>query len=284
MSLGLSCTIRLDIDTWVGLTQGLTKWLEITDQYEIVSTIALSLGPYKTGRGNLRRILNPKAPRSSKSVLPWKRTHWSDLFRGILTPVKNASSEKEVIKSASERHEIIPHGFDHTYWSHKFAKLSKKDTLSILNNMIKEYQEILGKKPINCAAPAMQVNSHYWKELEKLQFSYSSDIIGRKPFFAYSGSEDNQTKLKLVQLPITCSFMDTLLAEGYSNEAIVKHYISEIKEQALNNDYCCWVIHANFEPLRHSSILKEIIKVLKEEINFETLTEQANRFLTEKII
>ncbi len=281
----MSCTIRLDIDTWVGLTQGLTKWLDLAAQLEIVSTIALSLGPYKTGRGNLLRILNPKAPRSSKSILPWKRTHWRDLFRGILTPVKYASSENEIIniiKSASKKHEIIPHGFDHTYWSHKFTGLSKNETLGLLDDMVKEYQEILGKKPNACAAPAMQVNPYYWSELEKLQFSYSSDVIGKKPFFAQSRSESKQNKL--LQVPITCNFMDSLLAKGYSKKAIIEHYISEIKEQVLNNNYSCWVIHANFEPMRYDSILKEVIKVLKKEIVFETLTEQVNRFITKKAI
>ena len=276
----MSCTIRLDIDTWVGLTQGLTKWINLADQFEIVSTIALSLGPYKTGRGNLLRILSPKAPKSSKSVRPWKRTHWRDLFRGVFTPVRNASSDNEIIKiikSASIKHEIIPHGFDHTYWSHKFSGLSNEDTLSLLDNMVKEYQKILGKKPSACAAPAMQINPHYWRELERLQFSYSSDVAGEKPFIAQPGSKN-----QLVQVPITCSFMDSLLAKGYTRQAIIEHYISEIKEQVSNNNYCCWVIHANFEPIRYSSILEEIIKVLKEEIVFETLNEQVNRFLTEK--
>ncbi|MHA1912389.1 MAG: hypothetical protein ACTSYA_11925 [Candidatus Kariarchaeaceae archaeon] len=278
----MSCTIRLDIDTWVGLTQGLKKWLELADQLDIVSTIALSLGPYKTGRGNLRRILNPKAPRSSKSVLPWKRTHWRDLFRGILTPTKNASSEIEIINNASKKHEIIPHGFDHTYWSRKFTGLTKKDTLSLLDDMILQYQEILGKKPNACAAPAMQINPYYWQELEGLRFSYSSDIVGKKPFLTHLGAENKQSKL--IQLPITCSFMDTLLAEGYSKEEIIEHYVSEIKEQVLNNNYCCWVIHANFEVLRYRSLLEEILKVLSKEIIFKTLTEQANKFITEKLI
>ena len=48
--------LRVDVDTFEGLTKGIPKVLEISKKHEIPTSIYLSLGKYETGRNLFRKI------------------------------------------------------------------------------------------------------------------------------------------------------------------------------------------------------------------------------------
>jgi undecaprenyl phosphate-alpha-L-ara4FN deformylase len=262
MNSETSFCLRVDVDTFEGLTKGIPKVLEISKKHEIPISIYLSLGKYETGRNLFRKI--QKKEKIVNKIPPWKRNSLKSLLRGIILPAKNiGDKEKKFLQRIDKDSnvEIHPHGYNHVRWSSKFPNLSKDNTSEIISNLINEYTSIFQKKPIANAAPNFSVNKHYFQALVDKKFKFSADFRYPEPFVL----QLEEKKSQLTQLPVTESTIEDHIAKGKSTDQIVSEYKKRFDNHVENGaEYVCFYVHAVYEPLRLEKTMNKILSYVNK--------------------
>jgi len=268
-----SFCLRVDIDTWEGLERGVPMCLKLAEENSFPITFYLSLGKYATGR-NLFRIIKDREPIKRK-IPVWKRNHWKDLFRGVLTPSKRINDNLIGLLrdyETSQYCEIHPHGYNHVRWANSFNQFNEHQTSEYVNRMIREYTRIFEKSPVANAAPNFVTNSFYTKLLSEKKFKFTSDYIYHSPFILSSDGGIKPKGRVIVQLPVTEYSIEDLIVQGKSKTEIIKFYKYKFEKHVEEgSSYICMYIHAIFEPIRMYKVLEEIIKIT-ESLDIKPLT------------
>ncbi|MHA1550753.1 MAG: hypothetical protein ACTSUP_01790 [Candidatus Heimdallarchaeaceae archaeon] len=254
--------LRVDVDTFEGLTKGIPKILEISKKHEIPITVYLSLGKYETGRNLFRKI--QKKERIRSTIPPWKRNSFKSLFRGTILPAKIiGDKEKKFLQGIDKDSdsEIHPHGYNHVRWSSKFHNLSKDKTRDIISNLIEEYTSIFQKKPIANAAPNFSVNKHYFQTLVDNKFKFSADFRYFEPFIL----QLEEKKSQLTQFPVTEPTIEEHIIEGKSTDHIASEYKKRFYNHIENGaSYVCFYVHAVYEPLKLEKTMNKILSYVSK--------------------
>ena len=252
--------LRVDVDTFEGITKGLPKVSTLIKKFEIPITVYLSLGKYATGR-NLFRKINKKEKIGLK-IPPWERNSIKSLFRGILLPVKRiGNNEKNYLEKLENDNliEIHPHGYNHVSWSKNFQSFSYEKTRIFIEKFSSEYKYIFNKKPIANAAPNFNTNKHYFQILMNNEFIFSSDFIYKEPFILKINHSDRGIK----QLPVTEPTIEELILSGKDKSKILSIFKSKF------NDYCdretkyiCFYLHSIYEPIKLPELIENICNIV----------------------
>lgn len=262
MNSETSFCLRVDVDTFEGLTKGIPKVLEISKKHEIPISIYLSLGKYETGRNFFRKI--QKKEKIMNKIPPWQRNSFKSLLRGIILPAKYiGDKEKKFLQNIDKDSnvEIHPHGYNHVRWSSKFQNLSKGKTSEIISNLINEYTSIFRKKPIANAAPNFSVNKHYFQALVDNKFKFSADFRYSEPFLL----QLEEKKSQLPQFPVTEPTIEEHITKGKSTDHIVSEYITRFGNHIESGaEYVCFYVHAVYEPLRLEKTMNKILSYVNK--------------------
>lgn len=232
MPLSRIISLKIDVDTYRGLKEGVPVLLDIMARLSVKGTFFVSFGPDNSGKairnifkkGFLRKMLRTKAGR-----IYGLRT----MLYGTLLPAPVISEKRpDIIKSiADQGHEVGVHAWDHWLWQDKLDKLPEEKIKGEFEKSFAAFRRILGCEPKCTAAPAWFCNRKSLEIQDTLNLDYSSDTRLGKPFYPRIEDRTFQT----LQIPGNQPCIEELIGTGGVNEEnIVDRQISMLSETAPN--------------------------------------------------
>lgn len=251
--------IKIDVDTYHGMKNGVPRLLNILGTYDIKGTFFLSMGPDASGRAILQLIKNPrflkKMVRTNAVGLYGLRTA---LYGTMLPSPMIALSFPEIVQEImSQGHEIQFHAWDHRRWQDEVHRRSTRWIRDWLEKGIRGFAELTGQEPSAFGAPAWIINDKVLDILKDYQFDYLSCTRAKKPFI--------HEKIGVVEIPsdLPC-FEEVGVPEG----------ISAVTSILKDGDMHVLPVHAEVEGGIWSSHFIELIEQVKGSgYRFATLSE-----------
>jgi len=176
--------LKIDVDTYVGMKQGVPRLLSILSRFDIQTTFYLSMGPDASGRAILQFVKNP---RFVKKML---RTNAGRLY-GIKTalygtllpsPMIALSFPELVERILSAGHEVEFHAWDHRRWQDELYKRSMEWIEDWFEKGVQAYRSLVGKEPSSFGAPSWLIDDRVLEILKKYHFRYLSCTRAKEPF------------------------------------------------------------------------------------------------------
>ena len=244
--------LKIDVDTYVGMKQGVPRLLAILARFGIPATFYLSMGPDASGRAILQLIKNP---RFVKKML---RTNAGRLY-GIKTalygtllrsPMIALSFPKLVEQIISAGHEVEFHAWDHRRWQDELYKRSSEWIEDWFEKGIAAYRKLVKKDPSSFGAPSWLIDDRVLEISGKYPFRYLSCTRAKEPFIHdISGLMEIPSDLpcfeeigvtqgvsKILQI-LKDGGMHVLPVHAEAEGGIWGKYFIELCEKALNMDF-----------------------------------------------
>jgi undecaprenyl phosphate-alpha-L-ara4FN deformylase len=176
--------IKIDVDTYHGMKNGVPRLLDILGNHDIKGTFFLSIGPDASGRAILQLIKNPrflkKMVRTNAVGLYGLQTA---LYGTVLPSPMIALSFPEIVREIlSQGHEVQFHAWDHRRWQDEVYTRSREWILDWFEKGIRGFAELTGRKPSAFGAPAWVIDDRVMEILEDYRFDYLSCTRAKKPF------------------------------------------------------------------------------------------------------
>ena len=176
--------IKIDVDTYAGMKNGVPRLLEILEDHRIRGTFFLSIGPDASGLAVVQLIKNP---RFLKKMI---RTHAAGLYGlrtalyGTLLPSPMiALSFPETVRKIMERgHEVQFHAWDHRRWQDGIERRSGEWIRDWLEKGVRGFERLTGRPPTAFGAPAWTIDDRVLEILKTYRFEYLSCTRAREPF------------------------------------------------------------------------------------------------------
>ena len=264
-------TIRVDIDTLIGLKKGIPPLLDLFEQDNTPSTFFAVMGPDTMGQ-HMKRFKNGSYWKRIIKVNPVKLIRKYGLkpfFYGTLIKAPRIGGDHPaLIKTIEEHgHEIICHGYNHAGWADKYEEY----TLEIMKEQLElswnTFETALGKKPHASGVPNWRTDYRALDLSESYGFEYLADVRGHTPFYPVNGTKTYQT----LQLPITLPTTHELLQTDVPRNEVIDRITSEMHE-----GYNVFCIHDWFEGLYNLDFVEDFIVKCKEKgYRFITMREAA---------
>lgn len=176
--------LKIDVDTYVGMKQGVPRLLAILARFGIPATFYLSMGPDASGRAILQLIKNPrfvkKMLRSNAARLYGMKTA---LYGTLLpSPMIALSFPKRVEQIISAGHEVEFHAWDHRRWQDELYKRSSEWVEDWFEKGIEAYRKLVRKDPSSFGAPSWLIDDRVLEISGKHRFRYLSCTRAKEPF------------------------------------------------------------------------------------------------------
>ncbi len=176
--------LKIDVDTYVGMKQGVPRLLAILARFGIPATFYLSMGPDASGRAILQLIKNPrfvkKMLRSNAARLYGMKTAlYGTLLR---SPMIALSFPKLVEQIISAGHEVEFHAWDHRRWQDELYKRSREWIEDWFEKGIAAYRKLVTKDPSSFGAPSWLIDDRVLEISGKHRFRYLSCTRAKEPF------------------------------------------------------------------------------------------------------
>jgi len=251
--------IKIDVDTYRGMKDGVPRLLNILGNYNVKSTFFLSIGPDASGRAILQLIKNPrflkKMVRTNAVGLYGLRTA---LYGTLLPSPMIAISFPEIVRQImSQGHEVQFHAWDHRRWQDEVHTKSIQWIRDWFEKGIRGFAELTGQVPTAFGAPAWLIDDRVIEILEDYRFDYLSCTRAKKPFI--------HEKLGAVEIPsdLPC-FEEVGVPEG----------ISIITSMLKDEEIHVLPVHAEVEGgIWDSHFINLLEQVKKAGYGFTTLSE-----------
>ncbi len=251
--------IKIDVDTYHGMKNGVPRLLNILGNYDIKSTFFLSIGPDASGRAILQLIKNPrflkKMVRTNAVGLYGLRTA---LYGTLLPSPMIALSFPEIVQEIlSQGHEVQFHAWDHRRWQDEVHTRSTQWIRDWFEKGIRGFAELTGQTPSAFGAPAWAIDDRVMEILKDYRFDYLSCTRARKPFI--------HEKIGVVEIPSDLPCFEEV---GFSKG------ISSVASILKDGDMHVLPVHAEVEGGIWSSHFIDLLEqVTKAGYRFTTLSE-----------
>jgi len=203
--------IKVDVDTYAGMKNGVPRLLEILEKFDIKGTFFLSIGPDASGRAILQLLKNPlflkKMIRTNAVGLYGFRTA---LYGTLLPSPMIALSFPAIVQQImSKGHEVQFHAWDHRRWQDEVHIKSMEWIRDWFEKGIHAFTKLTGQSPSAFGAPAWLIDERVMDVLRDYPFDYLSCTRAQKPFI--------HEKIGLVEIPsdLPC-FEEVGVPEGIS--------------------------------------------------------------------
>ena len=176
--------LKIDVDTYIGMKQGVPRLLSILSHFDLQATFYLSMGPDASGRAILQLLKNP---RFLKKMM---RTNAGQLY-GIKTalygtllpsPMIALSFPDLVEQMISVGHEVEFHAWDHRRWQDELRKRPLEWIVDWFEKGIQAYRKLVGKEPSSFGAPSWVIDDRVLEVVQKYSFQYLSCTRAQEPF------------------------------------------------------------------------------------------------------
>lgn len=265
----MELALRIDVDTRIGLREGVPKLLDLFKRYGVRASFFVSFGPDRSGRA-LRRLWQPGFLGKMWRTNPLRLYGLRTLLSGTFLPSRPiGEGEPECLKRiVTEGHELGVHGYDHVYWQDRLETMKDEEIARQITQSIAAYERLLSRRPVSSAAPGWRCTSSSLAFQDRLNFLYASDVRGTAPFIPL----DNGKAFKTIQIPTTLPTLDELLGR----EKDVNEFLLGSMKEGLN----VHTIHAEVEGRAHLSLFEELLRTLgRRGVGVISLREVADRIL-----
>ena len=176
--------LKIDVDTYIGMKQGVPRLLSILGQFGIPATFYLSMGPDASGRAIIQLLKNPrfirKMLRTNAGHLYGMKTA---LYGTLLPSPMIALSFPELVEQiVSAGHEVEFHAWDHRRWQDELNTKSYEWIEGWFEKGIHAYWRLVKKNPSSFGAPAWLIDNRILEIAGKYSFRYLSCTRAKEPF------------------------------------------------------------------------------------------------------
>jgi len=270
--------LKVDVDTYRGMREGLPCLLEMFRARRIRATIFVSMGPDHSGRAIRRLVTKPgflkKMLRTKAVSLYGPRTI---LYGTLLPGPKIAAGNAELFRTIeAEGHEAGVHGWDHVRWQDGVPRFDEPTIAKELARAFDVFETITGHPPRATAAPGWIANERSLAVQDQLGLLYCSDVRGDHPFLPRAGDRVFRTP----QIPTVLPTLDEMIGvmdENGINASLVE---DARRRAALRPDApIVHTVHTEVEGLSRASLFSDLLdRLLAEGAIFVRLDEAASRF------
>jgi len=262
--------LKVDIDTHVGLRDGVPRLAEALARRGVHASFYVACGPDHSGRA-LRRIFTPgflaKMLRTNAPGL----YGWRTLLYGTLLPGPQIARAfpDHVRALAQAGHEVGVHGYDHVYWHDKLARLSYTEVAAELRRGLDVHAELFGRPAEAFAAPGWQCTPHSLAAIDAVGLRYHSCTRGYAPYRPTAGGRAFATP----EIPTTWPTLDEIYGRvGTAPDALAACYVAHL-QPGLN----VHTIHAEAEGLALLPHFEALLDALGGRVEYVRLIDVANR-------
>jgi peptidoglycan/xylan/chitin deacetylase (PgdA/CDA1 family) len=176
--------LKIDIDTYWGMKNGVPSLLQTLKQFNLKGTFFLSIGPDNSGRAALQLIKNPlflkKMMRTNAPALyGWKTALYGTLLPAPMIALSFPQIVKEIIAAG---HEVQFHAWDHRRWQDDLSRKSEKWIQEWFAKGVSGFEKLTGKKPTAFGAPSWTINDRVLAIIQEYKFEYLSCTRADAPF------------------------------------------------------------------------------------------------------
>jgi undecaprenyl phosphate-alpha-L-ara4FN deformylase len=268
----MQLALKVDVDTGIGLREGVPRLLELFRRYEIRASFFVSFGPDHSGRA-IRRIWRPSFMLKMMRTNPFRLYGVKTLLRGTLLPANPIGDENRADLSSilEAGHELGIHGYDHVFWQDRLEKLSEREIADELGRSVRAYETILGARPRATAAPGWRCTAASLAVQDTFGFDYASDVRGGAAFFpAHRGRP-----FRTLQIPTTLPTLDELIGR--------ERRVNDVLLSSLRDGLNVHTIHAEVEGRPYLPVFEELLReVQKRSVETVVLREVADRLLKDR--
>ena len=266
--------LKVDVDTDRGTREGVPNLVADCQEVGAPACFLFSLGPDQTGRA-ITRVLRPgffkKVSRTSVVQIYGLRT----LLNGTLLPAphigrRNTATMRAVRDSGFE---IGIHCYNHYRWQDYVQRMPIEEVREEFVAARAEFMRLFGTDASTAGAAGWQSNARSREVYDEANLLYASDTRGGAPFFPRIDGRVFRT----LEIPSTLPTFDELMGRPeYPDEKIVPHYLSLLREDAVN----VLTIHAEIEGMGRRALFRELLSACRQRgVDFIRLDDYAKQVL-----
>jgi undecaprenyl phosphate-alpha-L-ara4FN deformylase len=171
--------IKVDVDTWIGLQEGVPKLLALFRHYAVPASFFIAVGPDNSGKA-IRRIFKRGFLHKMWRTNPLRLYGLKTLLRGTFLPplIIGELAPERLREVIDEGHELGIHGYDHVLWQDRLERLGETAIASEITRAIATYVKALKHSPRSFAAPGWQATRASLTVQDRQSFLYCSDTRG----------------------------------------------------------------------------------------------------------
>lgn len=269
MTAAAQLALKVDIDTHVGLRDGVPRLAAALARRGAHASFYVSCGPDHSGRA-IRRIFKPgflaKMLRTNAPGL----YGWRTLLYGTLLPGPQiARAFPETLRAlAAAGHELGVHGYDHVYWHDKLAHLPYAAVAAELRRGLDVFAEVFGRPAEAFAAPGWQCTAHSLAAIDAVGLRYHSCTRGRAPYRPTVGGRAFATP----EIPTTWPTLDEVYGRAGTDPAALAAWYLQRLQPGVN----VHTIHAEAEGLALLPHFEALLDALDGRVELVRLIDVAN--------
>ncbi len=264
--------LKIDVDTYWGMKNGVPCLLEILKQFQLKGTFFLSIGPDNSGRAALQLIKNPlflkKMMRTNASALyGWKTALYGTLLPAPMIALSFPEIVSDIIAAG---HEVQFHAWDHRRWQDELPRKSEKWIREWFAKGITGFEKLTGKKPTAFGAPSWFIDNRVLSIIKEYQFAYLSCTRAKAPFIhEIAGILEIPSDLPCfeeIDSQKSVSIITDLLQDGQTHVLPVH---AEVEGGVFQKQF-----RELLEKARSESIEVVPLKKIKKNLDIQTLTKR----------
>ena len=176
--------LKIDVDTYWGMKNGVPCLLEILKQFRLKGTFFLSIGPDNSGRAALQLIKNPlflkKMMRTNAAALyGWKTALYGTLLPSPMIAFSFPQIVNDIIAAG---HEVQFHAWDHRRWQDELLQKSEDWIREWFSKGIAGFEKLTEKKPTAFGAPSWVIDDRVLKIIKAYNCDYLRCTRAKAPF------------------------------------------------------------------------------------------------------
>ena len=176
--------LKIDVDTYIGMKQGVPRLLSILAHFGIPATFYLTMGPDASGRAILQLIKNPRFLKKMLRTNARRLYGFKTALYGTLLPSPMiALSFPELVEQIiSAGHEVEFHAWDHRRWQDELYTRSPEWIKDWFKKGILAYRKLVKKEPSSFGAPGWLIDDRALEISGEYPFHYLSCTRAKEPF------------------------------------------------------------------------------------------------------
>lgn len=176
--------LKIDVDTYWGMKQGVPRLLQTLKEFNIQGTFFLSIGPDNSGRAALQLIKNPLFLKKMMRTNAASLYGWRTALYGTLLPAPMiALSFPDIVgRIIAAGHEVQFHAWDHRRWQDELAAKPEKWLRDWFSQGMAGFAKLTGKQPSAFGAPSWLIDDRVLTILKEYKFDYVSCTRAKAPF------------------------------------------------------------------------------------------------------
>jgi peptidoglycan/xylan/chitin deacetylase (PgdA/CDA1 family) len=176
--------LKIDVDTYIGMKQGVPRLLSILARFGIQATFYLSMGPDASGRAILQLIKNPRFLKKMLRTNARRLYGFKTALYGTLlpSPMIALSFPELVEQMISAGHEVEFHAWDHRRWQDELYTRPSEWIKDWFKKGILAYRKLVKKEPSSFGAPGWLIDDRALEISGEYPFHYLSCTRAKEPF------------------------------------------------------------------------------------------------------